>query len=170
MRKIEQFPYGNVRSDSHPLHNKVLLLKMNSLQDDDFAVGYYDAVRDVFQICMAPFICTADYRNREFPVGGEFDGFYCSMPNEFTNAYGPRTISEYLLMPEALIAMKDRNLFCYDIDRVLRSAESGVPYLVRTKDNRIMVLKTGDYAQGILPVGEIYSVVNLMEFRGGNNE
>lgn len=48
MKPIEEFPYSDRRWDNDPMHERMLLLQMKAGIGAHFAIGYYDAIHDVF--------------------------------------------------------------------------------------------------------------------------
>lgn len=139
MISIEEFPYGDERSSKNLMHEKTLLMRMNTVTCP-FAVGYYNAIHDIFYVCCSPFINTENYYYDEHPVGGRYYSDHkCIMPKQFLLAKGPKTISEVMLMDDALADMEDRNLFNNDIDRILLSEKYLQPYMVITKDKHIII-------------------------------
>ena len=61
MIPIEKFPYGNQQTKRNPMHEKLLLLKLNTSISNRFAIGYYDAICAIFHVCYSPFIDTVKY-------------------------------------------------------------------------------------------------------------
>lgn len=187
---IAEFPYGNKLSSKHPMHEKLLLLDVKSYFDNSFAIGYYDAIHDVFTLCMSPYVHAENYYYNERKVDDKYyNNYYCIMPAQFMCCVGPRFIKTFAMLNDVLDDMGDRNMFDDDIDKILETPHYAIPYLLCTKDNRIMVsnmslfCEYGTQFSAFSPVnikGDIRHIngavdrdilryaVNLLEWRGNH--
>lgn len=154
MIPITEFPYGSRRSESHPMHERMLLLKMERDVGTWFAVGFYDSIHDVFRVCGSGHKPNGNPYD-ERPVAGSksdheresrhcdknwIDDYYCVFPEAFIMAKGQRTINSFMQMDDVLIDIQERHLADYDINAILDNTTRYFdPYLICTKDNRILI-------------------------------
>lgn len=130
--------YANVRDESHPMHKKMLLLEMQSVFKRQFAVGYYDAVMDVFCVCMSPFLNILGNKPYKELFISKI-GAYIAMPYEFIRYVGPKCITGFMPIEDAIFEIESRNLNVMDIDPMVEESLYHTPYLVYTNDNRIVI-------------------------------
>lgn len=190
MRPINEFPYEEL-TNSRPGQEQILLLQMKSHIGKRFAIGYYDAVNDVFCIWYSPFMHTKDYRYEERSVSGRiYNNHYCIMPRKFEHRVGPRRLLYFLPMEDVLADMEDRGLFREDMDKILSDSKCGCPYLLCTVDNRVIISEIGNFvtdgkqftaccpscingniyhAHSVLSKDEIRYAVDLHEWRTKEN-
>lgn len=186
MIQIEKFPYGNQQTEKNPMHGKLLLLKLHTNINDKFAIGYYDAISDVFRICYSPFINTIKYEwERKRVNDGLYCSHYCVMPDSYTHVKGPRKFTHYLPLDHALTFIDRNHMQELDVADVLAEAKYSAPYLVCTKDLTICATETRStlkgstelglcepvdvngqrmYMHGIMPRNAILYVVDLARF------
>lgn len=149
MKSISEFPYGNEPTVKNPMHQQLLLLETTIGIGRQFAIGYYDAIYDVFQICYSGFQQTEGHHYEERKLNGVYDRYYCIMPKEFTGSRGPRCIIGFMLLHDALTSIGDRDLFDSDINMVIENAKCSTPYLLITNDNRIFISEVGTFMEPI---------------------
>lgn len=186
MIPIEKFPYGNQQTERNPMHGKLLLLKLNTNIGDRFAIGYYDAINDVFHVCYSPFIDTVKYEwERKRVNDGLYCSHYCVMPDSYTHVKGPHKFTHYLPLDHVLTFIDRNHMQELDVADVLAEAKYSVPYLVCTKDLTICTTETRNtlkggteldlcepvdvngqrmYMHGIMPRNAILYVVDLTMF------
>lgn len=148
MKPISEFPYGNDMKPSNPMHKKMLLLQLKSSVFTHFAFGYYDACDDLFYICQSSFMDTQDHTYECRPAGCE--GVYCMMPPNFTQKVGPRRITHYMEMGEALTSMQDMKE--EDIEGMLKTGNFATPYLVclygiHTCDHKLIISEISQFTE-----------------------
>lgn len=182
MTPIDQFPYENKNNDlQHPMHERMLLLQMKVNLGVSFAVGFYNAVDDVFCVCTGSFQQTKGHRYDERPAGGNyanhekykdrekenpelFSDTYCIMPKGFSRAMGSRRIISYMPMDEALTFMTEHDLFDWNVPNILKKPHYSTPYLLWTVDDRVLVANIGAFVGS----GPQFSACSPVKFREGD--
>lgn len=153
MIPIEDFRYGVNNPNTNPVHERILLLRTRSRIDDKFAVGYYNCVHDVFEICGSPFKQTRNHTYYTRRINNHtYKDYCCIMPPEFMRSIGPRCLTHFMAMDEALDFLathKEHGLLQEDIDTLLDSQNKFLqPYLVITHDKEIIITEISGFADG----------------------
>lgn len=197
MIPISEFPYGDKRTEKNPVHERLLLLEVPAGVGRQFAIGYYDAVWDVFCICYSGFQQTEYGRYEERRITDstfkhcQITRYKCIMPKEFTHSRGPRCIKGFMFLDEALILMRERNMFNEQIDEILKTPAFNIPYLLVMRYDCIIISDMGSFVgqegaqfsacspsningniyhmKGVVPRNMIQYAVNLLEFAGGGS-
>lgn len=167
MQPISEFPYGDERTDKNPMHKRLLLLETKPRIVREFAIGYYDAVGDVFKVCRSGFQHTESNHYDEMQVTSPthwYDDYYCIMPRNFLRSNGPRVLMSFMLMHNALARMRDEDMFNSDIDTVIEKSGYATLYLLVTTDRRIFISDVGSFVE---PVGKQFSAYSPSEINGG---
>ena len=139
-----EFPFRD-RAGKSPLHEKVLLLEMNGTLFQKFAIGYYDAIRDVFHVWESGHLPSDGYLCGEWPVGEPYEGIWCPMPKKSSQEVGERRIKSWMEMPAALDDMKKLDVMEEDMDKVLEKSGCCQQYLVCTDDWKLTICEVSSF-------------------------
>lgn len=163
MKPINEFPYGNDMRQSNPIHKKMMLFQMKSPALTKFAFGYYDAVDDVFQVCMSPFMNTESHRYDD-QIAGKYNerDSYCIMPNQFIRSLGSRRILAFMEVEDALEDMHEAGLVVTDISTTLDKSGYMGQYLLCFDDDRLVVSDIGCFVD----IGKQFSACTPTDING----
>ena len=189
MKPIAEFPYEKRMRQTNDMHERMLLLQMKSNIGKSFALGYYDAVNDVFNICTSGYQNTENHKYDERHVSGNYSdheywhkskyfehdwnncmypNYYCIMPEQFTNKVGTRRILGFMTMDDVLTEMKEKDMFIERINEILDgNPKYSIPYLLCTKDRRFTIsdigcfCKVGNQFSGCRPCNIKRSIYHL---------
>lgn len=151
---MTEFPYKDKAS-------QMLLLELQSNYMCKFALGYYNMIHDVFDIWALPYMHTREYKYNERLLDEKhYSDHYCIIPSEFAQIVGTRYIRSFMMLNDALDDMKDRKMFDDNIDQVIDKHHGWDPYLLCTKDKRILISDVGCFCD-IGNEFEAYSPVKI---------
>ncbi len=187
MKPISEFPYADVILRSNPMHERLLLLEMNTPVFVYFNFGYYDAINDVFQVCSGDFMNIPGHTYESRNLDGTYAGMSCMMPRMFTKAVGTKCIRSFMEMSEVLDTMP---VFEWmdeaELMSMLKKSGYTQEYLTCTKDDCLMITDVGNYvdigkafaasspgkingqvhhAKGPVPLDSIKWAVNLSQWK-----
>lgn len=186
MKPIEEFPYSDRRWDNDPMHERMLLLQMKVGIGAHFAIGYYDAVHDVFRTIIGEGHLSIEQNlYDERPVSGSYADrkrwksfsrnqerfhaecaypeYWCIMPREFEIAIGTRCIKGFISMDDVLEEAEAQDLFIDDLTAILDEKDGyTVQYLLILKDNRILIAEKA----GFCNVGNQFAAFSPSEVNG----
>lgn len=142
------------------MHKKLLLLELKGF-GRHFAIGYYDAVKDIF-CTWSGFMHTDSYSYEEMNLDGT--GLFCILPPSFVQHKGSRLLKGYIPLKDAVIKVHEEKRRIEDIDEYLDSRFCGycVPHLLCTRDGRVIVSGTSCFCES----GNQFEVFTPSEING----
>lgn len=147
LKPISEFPYGSTKP-SNPMHEKLLLLEQGVAIGRSFAIGYYDAIMDVFRICSSPgFLQTEDSDYDERPIADTLRGIRCVLPKQFMRSKGPRLLKGFQPLEEAIVEIHRRGIGRTDITGLLENTKYCIPYLLELNNGSVLVSETCRFAE-----------------------